>query len=518
MLASEQESIARILLLTILFCQSIILLSNASEILPKSLEEKQNAPGIAQVAKYQVPFLILMSKNEICVAQLPLIDNGSISVIYQLSGSSKTDRDREDLHGDVVRNNSESTLKPSSSSFSSFFSSFSPVSATSTKSSTNADALEYEQMPKSASLGKSEWQQIASSKLPAAAAAAASNHKEEVGMKRRGQEDVGEEEGKKKEINRPRRSNNLTGDDASVGSGNSSSASSASSNNGMSQPQSNNDPRNSNAVLESAQTLNVTSAHSGTEEEAASASSSLLSEEAEEDGNDTSDAGDSNSYDEFGSEKERSNSMVQFCDFDVHMALGYAFVADSSGRIHRFRLSGFEKGNSNEYLMENDYTNTIDAASILRANDFSQHQSSTSLLNHLVLATTNKQHSSSRNGSASIDNNDIVDDSGYSNDVAASTVADVDDDSNKLASGSSAVTHEQSGRHPTVSALTQTVQPASVFIKGESPGDTPTSAEPSISIVSKFTIKIRTHRGERERQKEREKDVAYRIMQQESKH
>lgn len=83
---------------------------------------------------------------------------------------------------------------------------------------------------------------------------------------------------------------------------------------------------------------------------------------------------------------QRQAAAVRFCDFDLHMALGYAFVADSTGRIHRFKLptassssataslppntrararvqtlAGGEKATSEQELAENDQMNNIGA-------------------------------------------------------------------------------------------------------------------------------------------------------------
>lgn len=349
---------------------SIFLIPNATQVKSvKLLNQQEESSGSKQ--SYNVPFLVLMSPSEICIAQLPLIDNGSISVAYRLvdlpetaakpAGEAHTTRSTTSADDDESQTQTRITI---------------------------ADSREYEQMPRSTILGKSEWQQIAGSKfIP--------RDREEVGARKKEDAEVDERRGAMQEVNRPRRrrSNNLVTADGSNEIGNSSS--------------NNNTGGNNYTAPESSS--NVTS--------------------AQFESNDVADENDEQKERETPAEDDKSNSNVQFSDFDVHMALGYAFVADSRGRIHRFRLSGFEKGNPNENLMENyGYTNAIDAAPGSTSANLTPPQAKAE--KHLPLGSSN--------GFTTDDNN------------VAAPLGALDVDANKVG-GQSDVTHEQSGRHPVAS-------------------------------------------------------------------
>lgn len=353
-------------------------------------------------AKYNVPFLILMSSEEICVAQLPLIENGSVSVVYRLLTKGSTTEKEE-----------ESDWSISTSSSSRIAS-----TATSTIANTNVDAREYEQMPReSTSLGKSEWQQqIASSSK----SISNGRDREEMGagMTEDPQMEV-KKEGEEKEVSRLRRSNNLVVDDYEANS------SMNRSNDGVENNNNSNNYDNSIAMHESSSsTSNVTSAHSGNDQEetASNKAHSQASVAAEDD-----DKNDS-----------RSNSgSVQFSDFDVHMALGYAFVADSRGRIHRFRLSGLEKaGITNENLMGYDYTKLVDsvdaglsAAESLSPSELVKTATPTSAFERIFSRPSSIDSSTSYSGNPGYD----------------------DVDGNEVDALKGDVAHEKSGRHPIVS-------------------------------------------------------------------
>lgn len=456
--------------LAILHLSSILLAEATTE----AQEDEQNKKLVSQkdLHDYQVPFLVLMSSSEVCVVQLPLIANGNINVVYRLQDYGK---EVESEENEVSSNNSDSTSSSRRETI---------TEAGAQKTSTaNTDTREYEQMPKSTSLGKSEWQQIGSSRK----FSSADDREEEASPERRGASG-GQEEGTKKEINRPRRNNNLTGAEGSLRDSNNSNSISS---------ESNNEPANGNAVLDSStRTLNVTSARFSNEDEAASSTSSpaSLGEEAEEDGNDTigsagnaattNGAGD---YDEEAGdaaiEKEKSGNSIQFRDLDVHMALGYAFVADSRGQIHRFKLSGLQKDDPSKVSSENGYANTIDAASGFRANEFSSKQS-----NRLASTYDSKFQHTESNSSRESDIS-VADDGGYFGDSSLAP----DDDANKV----DAATHEQSGRHPTASGLEKLLQPTASTTEAHSAessigGNTPTSAgKSSSSLVSIMALCLR---------------------------
>lgn len=395
--------------------------ASSSEAIEKVISTKDTATNVGRplhanevesshVQNYGVPFLILLSSDEVCVAQLPLIDNGSVSVAYRLVSGRKQpvedeNRRKEDGSPSVVA---------------------------------IADAREYEQMPQSTSLGKSEWQQIAGDRKFASDRA----REEEVGIAvvptpdsasssssatpaaavpvtnttRSSRSEDAAEESAKEGTRFPRGIRSRRGSDLEDGTDGSGS------NNGS-----------TNAVPESGPQQNVTSApFSGS----SSGRGSADEEEAREEG----------TYLASGSQEEDDkNSNVRFSDFDVHMALGYAFVADSRGRIHRFRLSASEKpgeySNSGKSLMptnEQDYSdavnaNTIDGAAARSSADPVKHQ----LLSYWSTKSATKNLGRAVNASTG-ESETLVAIAGESNDD--------DDDANKV--GQDGVTHEQSGRHP----------------------------------------------------------------------
>lgn len=256
----------------------------------------------SQENKFKLPFVVLMSSHEICVAQLPLIGDGNVSVVYRLAEI------------DYVGTESADDVSPKL-----------------------ADAREVEQMPKfSSSLGKSsEGQQIAAKEHYSG------HDREEVG---RGNGDVpearaeksGQIEGGKRTLPRRRRRSSSSSDRSANSDADSAGNSSSTSRDGTV----NNDrDASTSADRESSSAMNVTSARLGNEQEEV-----VRRGRMEDD--------------------EPKNGAVQFSDFDVHMRLGFAFVADTRGRIHRFKLSGF--GDS---LAENDYTNSIGIGA--RFDDFS---------------------------------------------------------------------------------------------------------------------------------------------------
>lgn len=427
-----------VFLLSVLTIFTILANCKHEQQLSKKQREEQNKYQHSMSPKYSVPFLILMSDDEICVAQLPLIDNGIVSVAYRLTGGSATEKEEE------------SNWSSSSSSISTSSSRVAPGPSSTT--TTDADAREYEQMPReSTSLGKSEWQQIGSNSK----SVPDGRDREEVGAGIT--EDAHEElkKGSSKEVSRPRRSsNNLVVDDADEASKSTSITNSNSNRNRSGRDGNNNNNSNDIAVLESSSTSNVTSAQFGNSPEEITNIASQL----QTSGSTLITAEDDKSVGNGGT--------VRFSDFDVHMSRGYAFVADSRGRIHRFRLSGFEKVEvPTENWMEHFYTNVVDAVDSSSSASFSDSSQSSSL----VKPATGIGSKIFAHLNSTLD--------------GASSVAP-DDDANKVDAGQrDNVTHEQSGRHPTVSG-----KEVLTTLSGGS-GDAPTSDSTSSSLVNQVSTK-----------------------------
>lgn len=348
-----------------------------------------------QQSAFKVPFLILMSSEDVSVAQMPLIDDGSISVVYRLVDGPAADAEAATRVADAEQQR------------------------------------EYEQqMPRqtqSTSLGKSEWSQ----QIAAGSSKSIPGREEEVSV---GNEDaVAAQQAKKgtseeapdRRLPPRKRRDDAEGDSATAtsdhGNRGSVSASSSGSNNGPS----------GDAAMESPS--NVTSAQFGSSAEAVgSTNSSAVEAETKRRAPPEGRLGRGGGGNDSGASNRYENG-VQFSNFDVHMWLGYAFVADSTGRIHRFRLSGFEdRGSSSSSSrdfenLQASHANTADLAS----NDLAQQKGE------------HKTYPTARPNITNDGNNDSS--PLYSGD---------DDDANKVTisqSGGSAVTHEQSGRHPTAS-------------------------------------------------------------------
>lgn len=388
-------------------------------------------------AKYNVPFLLLMSKDQVSVVQCPLIDNGMITVAYSLNKNLDIELENETKEAfSVVEQESLSSSSPSSATSSRPF---------------NADAREYEQMPQSVTqqttlaLGKSEWQQqIASnsnnSKSIAEENTSVTGSSQEVKKSNSKQNEAAEDataipivssdgnnNERKEIINSPRkrRSNSLADfffekDDRST------------SNNGFDGT----DAQLKKDFFPLSSTLNVTSARFAR----GTLTTNVQGREEEEE-----EKNKKKNYPLSSPDEGDKISAVQFSDIDVHMELGYAFVADSVGRIHRFRLSGFEQAptsNSrifNSFPGENDNANTID----LPNSKMIQHNYGYSNVESKQNFTTERQKF--YHFQAPVED-DIA--HGSNNDDDANRV-----DQNNNTTSYDNVTHEQSGRHPTVSGL-----------------------------------------------------------------
>lgn len=383
------------ILLTLL---STLVYSSSSANIVLNRHEANNEAGTPIKNEYKVPFLVLMSSSEICVAQLPMIDNGLVSVAYRLTGGLEEDEkddESESLEGERAKR-------------------------------LIADVRQDEQMPPSTSLGKSEWQQIAGSQ----SSSVSHDSREEVGV--RSEEDAVASSEDPAISGRSNREMGLR-----PGGGNNSLVAAVTRINNNA---------NGSDVPESALLVdsNVTSAHfRSSNEEGRSA---------------LTEGGDSD---------KRS---VQFSDFGVHMSLGYAFVADTRGRIHRFKLheanaaSTVASGrpNSKANLVGNDYySNNAIVSSSAGVNSFSQ-TTAYSAGNAMSVNDDSKAGDSDGNGDG--------------------------DDANKVDSGQ--VTHEQSGRHPSASGnlvvLENRSANSTVADVSSASTDTPTSdSHPATNNVSR---------------------------------
>lgn len=357
---------------------------------------------------FKVPFVVLMSSHEISVAQLPLIGYGNVSAVYRLDD----DHDGAESVHDI---------------------SLTPPTSKKSPEKKIADAREYEQMHKSSStsLGKSERQQIAAG---SGESSYLSHDREEVGKRRN--EDVptrdAEVSGQKAEadaegpttVPRKKRSNS----DASITNsgvayaGNSLLASSDGTSNNKRDTNSSN---SRSSVQESSFSANVTSARTRNEQEEV-----VRRGRAEDD-------------------EPKNGDAVQFSDFDVHMRLGLIFVADSRGRIHRFKLSGYEDGGSQA---ENDYTNSIGTGF-----DDSARSKPASEASSMAAPQPNNIRNFAQSDATSFDNGRAF---GFHN-FSAHGAGDNDDgrsltdsdDANKV--GLFSVASENFGRHPTTSGAEQ---------------------------------------------------------------
>lgn len=444
---------------------------------------------------YKAPFIVLMSIDTISVAQLPLIENGNLTVVYRLVGGREIEHSDED---DGDENRFEEDSKDDED-----------VGQRNANES-GADVRELEQMPHgpistrltatTTSLGKSEWQQIA---------IGGGHSREEVWPQmsqtttagRKEEEAQDEEDRKPRKRRRARRSNSILnstdGDGNNRGSTNASNDTNSigSNTNQQQQPErySNQDvqtEQKANIITaEESSFSNVTSAQFETRTEQPNLAAMEGKGEASAEGADKSSQTQSASPEGPASSPRVStiaefyfNGGAQFCDFDVHMSLGYAFVADSTGRIHRFRLLNSGSSSSaaaatksqalfssrthsvgptreavGHDLAENDYTNTIDAVGKFES---SPRQSKTG---------TKKNYPSTIEATSG---NSVRSDE--TEDEASSLSA-----ANKVSKRDEDVTHEQSAderQHPAISGEQQTLAtagsiaaPSGAPISGNSP-------------------------------------------------
>jgi len=348
------------------------------------------------------PFILLMSSKTISVAQLPMIENGNLTDVYNLQISEDEYNLYEGLDGyedgiEQEEAESQDDERPKK------------------EGDHGADARQDErQMPKSAivntsdattSLGKSEWQQIAS----VASSPSAVRDREEVwpqsptkpsvGTDRKEDSQRGEAEEKneprrrRSTLVRARRSNSSSHEDAGVGhdvaNGPPSNQGGADIRVGRAEESSGSRMQNVTSARSAGGSYNEAAAERG-QRPASKGTVAVRGPAEDENGNpddrsrDTHNIATASSFpgSSSGTSQQTANTApnVQFCSFDVHMSLGYAFAADSTGRIHRFRLPTISQRNSDRGAKivqqkkaasgesaekagtaENDFTNSIDA-------------------------------------------------------------------------------------------------------------------------------------------------------------
>jgi hypothetical protein len=300
------------------------------------------------------PFIVFMSSDTVAIAQLPMIIYGNLMEVYTLSDEQQQDDggfEREDTEKDesgaaVVGEDEDDDFRPRKAQHGNVH---------------DADAREFEQMPHmmsvntTTSLGKSEWQQIA----------VGAPDREEVSLQKRagigegtrngpgeGTKE-GQEEDERHLGRRPRSSSNSSKDHD--GPGNNSSAAAWSESSKEAGDDHSNSPASIGAdehTLRGAQESNfqnVTSAATSPPQSNTIVQQqpnlASVSNRAAEDGDKISRPSAASSSQAPGpsppslaATSSSSSSRVYFSDVDVHMALGYAFVADSLGRVHRIKL------------------------------------------------------------------------------------------------------------------------------------------------------------------------------------
>lgn len=319
---------------------SILVILAASSILSSSSEDVVASKKLPTGLSGQ-PFLLLVSNNEISVAQLPMIDHGMITTVYQITGQRKEQTSRlrrsvrstrsfGELHNRTADEHIEQQM-PDGAGLRKFtrrhtapheITSLAPpsapvsASASPSKHQNNQGASVEERRPAASSSG---WTHDAASTREPTEEASGRGGKEHTQRRRR-------------RSTRSSHSNELTNISITDNNGQSGVASSV--------PES---QRGSAGQL-----ANVTSAlFRGRRElrEPSAAQPAVRNTEPEE------------------NQAERSDAAgpVRFEDFDAHMRLGYVFVADSLGRIHRFRLSGFQSHADDKATDDALVDNLIDA-------------------------------------------------------------------------------------------------------------------------------------------------------------
>ena len=488
----------------------------------------------AQNHTFKAPFILLMSSDTISVAQLPLIENGNISVVYRSANEDgkfaepneddqrEAEEDVDDIDNGV---DGEDEIRTGETRIGDG----EEIDVDEERRKSGADAREFEQMPTSAatSLGKSsEWQQIAGAggtsqprdreevwpPLQPPPLTAATNRKEDASAPEEGEElraaaavaVAGQEQPRKKRAGgqeRTKRSNSLTtlsrdddGGDASS-SPNTRAHINSSNNNGTvdlsaEENYATSDAQEERRVKESS-TANVTSALFSTETGKSAPAAAAENQPR---------SGGAASYDEpfatgpppafplplVAENPSVSQSIgatpmpLQFCDFDSHMALGYVFVTDSRGRIHKFKLStspsqkharnqlkpikeATDSGNNNP--LENDYANTPQTGS--GASKFLESGG----LGRYVAEERKPHDFASENRSSSNSLQSGAKAREFNSDSA--NVAKSGQSSGSKRANSEEVTHEQSGdhrrQHPTISGASTREQPTRLDAQSDAP-------------------------------------------------
>lgn len=363
----------------------LILLQAAQQVSlqKRSVEDSNNDQDLSN-RTFDGPVIVLMSNDTVSIAQLPMILYGNLTEVYVLPDELQHQQqdeiqDQEDGEKEDARFVDEDDDDSTSARKAQHGIGF------------GADAREFEQMPHAmsvnttTSLGKSEWQQIAGGggssgardreevSLPEQAGRKVARDGAATGSEEAKEGGDEEEDGREDERHlgrRPRSSNSLRDhdDDSSNGSGPARSVPSGPPNEKENNTNEEGDEQTPGGAQESNK-QNVTSASSGhtqqqqqpnltstggTNNNGAGVSGGHDAP-AEDDDKIRRSSGASSSSQQPGPSRPAtssqgpqasSSSRVHFSDFDVHMSLGYAFVADSAGRIHRFKLPVGSKSSS----------------------------------------------------------------------------------------------------------------------------------------------------------------------------
>uniref|UniRef100_A0A6G1SLA0 Tyrosine-protein kinase transforming protein ros n=1 Tax=Aceria tosichella TaxID=561515 RepID=A0A6G1SLA0_9ACAR len=178
-----------------------------------------------------------------------------------------------------------------------------------------------------------------------------------------------------------------------------------------------------------------------------------------------------------------SSSRIHFSDFDVHMSLGYAFVADSAGRIHRFKLpvaagsksssssasshtgsklrypsynakSTVSNGGESVAIVNDDTTNAIDADSKFKSSPIQSKVAVDATTNVVGGGSTSNSTTANSTTDAASSSHDANRDSDWLHGSALSGSSDVNKVRSEQSNGGGSVTHEQTeneSQHPAIS-------------------------------------------------------------------
>lgn len=479
-------------------------------------------------SRFSVPFLVLMSNQELSVVQMPLIENGSVTAVYsmpqhipQLYNAARSHETEEDVSSarDTISQSKDASSSSQQTPITKATTTM--VAASNNINNNNNDSMatttmgdadaraQHEQMQRgpNTSLGKSEWQQIANE--AAAALEEGSRKKQEEGsisataaavVAGRDASDKHERRRREAMPSFAERSNSflasahrqqqrrsraamqtreeaealaLNSGDAQASSGekvvvgaNVTSAQFETTAAHTKQPADDSrSPAEASVVVDSSVSSTNSNSSSSSNDAAVAAGDDddgggggeddiANSRDGDGDGdgdgaavNDDMPHPERSSGGGHNAQRERNDAPAEFTDFDVHMAMGYAFVADSYGRVHRIKLLSSDGAPHrplyDELLDADDDANNIDETSGVRGP-------------LATLGSSGSADKSVQQQQPQLDNRSRA----ANNDASAPTASD-NDDANKLVgaalnvpSGVSDVTHDRatSGRHPTSDA------------------------------------------------------------------